>query len=251
MRRGSFLVGLVLFLLLALPVAAASEGENLKQAYTENMAVYRNEFAKYDVDRKLYQRNQTETYLQTALSGARQTFAARQKVMVSFNAYLAGLLDAYVGEQDSVTVATLKTQLVNQSQNFLSINGEVSARDTLYRADDDFARIIASTHETAYASFAQIYFAELSSIHQEFTRLYQNQNQRILTESTTDVERESKRRILDQVSRAITNLQTKITAAQANLTNIDDRDKYFNFRTTLNSILAELETNLKLYANLE
>jgi hypothetical protein len=215
------------------------------------MTTYRSQAATFDRDKQLFQRNQTDSYYQTALNSANQTFALRSHSTASFNAYLAGLLDQYVTPADQLTSATLKTKLNDQLNKVQALPQSFTDSSSLYRTNDDFVNIFASLNETAYQSFAQIYFHELQTILTQFQSLYDQQNQRILDETTNQIERENKNQTLGKISRALQSLATKLTQVNFTLSPVNSRDSYFTFRSELNNILTELESNLKLYAGLE
>jgi hypothetical protein len=221
-----------------------------RQVYTEEMNAYKKEKGQFDRDKTLYYRNQDEQHFATALSSAQKTFGARQKVMVSYSDYLAALVDTYVSKE-SLVAEGLKTKLTEGARSFQSASNNFTDTVTWNQADDNFARAMVGANETFYQAFVQIYYHELKAIYEEYKTIYQKQNQRILGEAVNSVEREEKNKVLEQTARALATLQDKITAFEPQLGGINSQDSYFAMRNQLNEVMAELESSLKLYADLE
>ena len=235
--------------LLATAVLADADLSTLQRAYQDSMVAYRQAVAQFDRDKVLYNRTPSADNQLVVYGSANSTFATRQQAVVDYTRYLAGLVEHYV--RDSATVGTLTNQLNAQGQEFAGLAHSFESMAAWNKADNDFAGVYARLNETAYQSFAQVYWHELHDIVETFITLFQSQNQRILSEASNQVDRERKAQVLGEVERALNQQQDELARLQKTLPQINSHESYLTLRNELNLVLAQVESNLKAYASLE
>ena len=84
-----------------------------------------------------------------------------------------------------------------------------------------------------------------------YITLYQNQNQRILTESINQVEREHRAEILAQTERSLTQLRTRSLSFKENLSGVSSAASYLELKAQLDDLLGSCESSLRTYAAIE
>lgn len=254
MRKWRLLLVVILFLCYFTPAQAEVSQQDLahqKTALTNAMATYRRHYAEYSRYRQLYGRTNSPDHLISTLEEAKTVYANRNQVMVDFSAYLYHLLDYYAPPSQEVLTKKLQANLASQQKSYLALDNDFTARDGLYKSDDDFARINSGSQETIFQTFALISYRETYNIFQEYTNLYLSQQQRLLQEAKNQVDKEQKNKILEQTKRFLTTFKTTLEQMRLQVDKVNSRDQYFQFKTKLDAEINNLEASLKLYANLE
>jgi hypothetical protein len=218
-------------------------------AYQQAMGNYRTQIAQFDRDKQIYANRPSQQQLQTTIAAASVALESRKKAVVDYCSYLQAQLQNYVA--DEAIKSRLIQTLAQKQQTLATINNDFSDQGAWYQADANFARDYAALNETAYQSYAQIYWHELDAILTSFETLYRDHQQRILDEASSQVERERKSAILGQTGRSLTDLRQDLALARVKLVQINSRESYVALASELNVILAAMETSLKQFANLE
>jgi len=243
--RKWLLVIVGLFLFARSPSLARAQTQ---QAYQTAMVTYRQAQARFDRDRQLYQARSGMSWEQL-LTSANDAYRARQLAAYRYVLYLEELVNSYVTDQ--TVREELITKLESDKQAVLDMTVSFTSLGTWTQADSENTVALASLTETAYQSFAQIYYQELAGIIDTYITLYQEQNQRILAEAANEIQRQEKAKTLAETERTLQNLRAQIAAARPNLNFVNSQPAYTNLRDQLDQILATTQTSLKVYASLE
>ena len=219
-----------------------------QQEYQSAMVAYRQYQARFERDRQLYQSG-SGTSFTTLLASANEAFVARQQAAYSYTRYLRGLVENYV--TDVQVRAELVVKLDQQAEAIRAMTVNFDNLSTWAQADSEATAILAALNETAYQSFAEIYYAQLKQIIDEYVTIYQSQNQRILSEATSQIERQGKRATLEETERTLLNLQAQIDTMRPDFNFVNSQPSYVSWRDKMDSIFALTETSLKAYASLE
>lgn len=247
------LIALLFFSCFSIAQAQVSKQDlaNKKASLTQAMATYRRNYAEYSRHRQLYERTSSPDHLISTLEGAKTVYANRNQVMIDFSAYLYHLLDYYAPPAQEALAKKLQANLASQQKSYLALADDFTARDGLYKSDDDFARINSGSQETIFQAFALISYRETYNIFQEYTNLYLSQQQRLLQEAKNQVDKEQKNKILEQTKRFLTTFKTTLEQMRPQVDKVNSRDQYFQFKTKLDAEINNLAASLKLYADLE
>lgn len=247
------LIALLFFSCFSIAQAQVSKQDlaNKKASLTQAMATYRRNYAEYSRSRQLYERFGTPDHLLSTLENAQAVYGNRNQVMIDFTAYLYHLLDYYAPPSQETLAKKLQANLAQQQKSYLALKNDFTARDGLYKSDDDFARINSSSQETIFQAFALIYYRETYNIFQEYTNLYLSQQQRILQEAKNQVDKEQKNKILEQTKRFLTTFKTTMEQMRPLVDKINSREQYYQLKNKLDTEINSLEASLKLYASLE
>lgn len=254
MRRFGLLLFCCLCCWLATPNLVAATSSQLQQAkaeFSKALASYKSSYASYDRQRQLYARTNSQEHLAGTLSGAKTTFIARNQTMIAFNLYLGSLLDYYTLGGEKQRTSSIKANLKQELASYQNLDANFSARDGLYKSDDDFARLNASGSETIFRAFALIYYSEVKAILDDYTNLYLQQQSRILQEAKNEVDKGQKEKILAQTKRSLTTIKENLAQVEPLLDKVNSREQYFNLKNKINPVVSEMEASLKLYASLE
>ena len=222
--------------------------QTYQQEYQSAMVAYRQYQARFERDRQLYQSG-SGTSFATLLASANDAFVARQQAAYSYIRYLRGLVES------NVTETLARTELVDKLDQHAQAIGTMTVNfDNLSawaQADSEATTILAALNETAYQSFAEIYYTQLKQIIDEYVTIYQSQNQRILSEAASQIEREGKRVTLEETERTLLNLQAQISTLRPDFNFVNSQPAYVSWRDKMDSVFALTETSLKAYASLE
>lgn len=230
-------------------VLAADALESAQVLYQNRLKEYSTAAANFERERQIYSRDNSENNFVNVINSAQIVLAARAQTMSNYCLYLIELCKIYITNQ--ITLAELTENLQNQQQQFLSLNHDFTQTATWYQEDAKFAQIMANLSDTAYEAYAWIYWSRLSQLVDQYQQLVMTQQERIIAEAETQILAEQKRKIIQESERTLVNLRADLTVQEKKLAIIRNYETYTQFAHDLNIIQSDLQTSLKVYAELE
>ncbi|MDO5561597.1 MAG: hypothetical protein Q4G02_02370 [bacterium] len=231
------------------PALAATALEDAQVLYQNQLKEYSSAAASFERERQIYSRDNSENNFVNVINSAQVVLAARAQTMSNYCLYLLELCKTYITNQ--IELADLTENLQNQNQQFLSLNHEFTQTTTWYQEDAKFAQIMANLSNTAYEAYAWIYWSRLSQLVDLYQQLVDTQQERIIAEAETQILAEQKRKTIQESERTLANLKADLAVQEKKLTTIRNYETYTQFAHALNIIQSDLQTSLKVYAELE
>ena len=243
----SRILGLVSLVLVLVTTCGHVQAQSL-QSYQQAMVTYRQYQAQFERDRLLYQGGDGVTF-EEVMESAGHAFATRQAAVLSYSRYLRTLVDSYV--TDAATHDDLISRLEAHEEEISGLSVRFDSLGAWQAAESTSNTAYGHFGETVYQCFTQIYFNELDTIIQEYQKLADTQPERILEEATSNVERESKSRIIQNATRTLISLQKELTTLKRDAAYVNSAASYTIWRENADQLLASTQKSLKEYASLE
>ncbi len=240
-------LGLVASVLVLVVTCGRIHAQSL-QAYQQAMVTYRQYQAQFERDRLLYQNNDGITF-ETVMDSASHAFATRREAVLSYSRYLRTLVKTYI--TNTATLESLISRLDAHEEEINHLSVTFDSLGSWQAAESTSNVVYGRFSETVYQCFTQIYLNELDAIIQGYQTLADTQPERILDEATSNVERESKSRIIQNATRTLISLQRQLTTLKRDATYVNSASSYTLWRENADQLLASTQKSLKEYASLE